>query len=117
MLYQGNLGSVCFYWEDKLLTSAPLSTYKSYEDYESLSNSLIRDGLEKGFDLKIQKLNYKFLLDKLSKLKRYKITKEDESQIGLCILALIKLKEVDKDDVVMIFPKKRKFKRMNKNIR
>jgi hypothetical protein len=51
-------------------------------------------------------------LDKLSKLKRYKITKEDESQIGLCILALIKLKEVDKDDVVMIFPKKRKRKNL-----
>ena len=116
MIYEGELGSICFYWNDKLITSAPLSKYTQLKDYEKLSKSLIISGLKKGHNLDTQKVMYQVLIDKLSQLKRYKLSREDETQIGLSILCLIKLKIVDIDDVMMLFPKKRKFKRKNKNI-
>ena len=106
MIYEGDFGSICFYWNDKLITSAPLSKYTQ-----------LKSGLNKGHNLDTQKVMYQVLIDKLSQLKRYKLSREDETQIGLSILCLIKLKVVDSDDVMMLFPKKRKFKRKNKNIR
>ena len=111
MLFEGSKGSICFYWHDILITSAPLSNKLTLEVYEELSNKLILDGLKNGFDLNLQKHKYKILLDRLSKLKKYKRLETDEAHLGLCILALIKLKEVDRDEVMMIFPKKRKFKK------
>ena len=112
MIFEGSNGCICFYWDDKLMTSAPLSKKLTLEVYEELSNKLILDGLKNGFDLNFQKLKYKLLLNKLSKLKKYKRLENDEANLGLCILALIKLKEVDRDDVMMIFPNKIKINKL-----
>ena len=61
MIYEGDFGSICFYWNDKLITSAPLSKYTQLKDYEKLSKSLIISGLKKGHNLDTQKVMYQVL--------------------------------------------------------
>ena len=111
MIYEGNRGSVCFYWNDKLITSAPLSSKRNLDFYETSAINLILDGLKKGFDLQIQKLKYLTIIQKLSSMKRYLLSREMECELSLCILSLIRLKVVEKDDVLMIFPKKKKLRK------
>ena len=41
MIFEGSNGCICFYWDDKLMTSAPLSKKLTLEVYEELSNKLI----------------------------------------------------------------------------
>ena len=41
MIKQGSKGSVCIYWNDKLLSSQPLTKKKTYSFYKSLGNDFV----------------------------------------------------------------------------
>ena len=114
MIYQGSKGCICFYdFNEKLIASAPLSKYKTMKNYTDIVDKVIIDGMRKNHNLDMQKFYYLNLLEKLSEIKKYKRTKEDEVQIGICILALIKLKVIDYDNHILICGKKKSKKKYN----
>ncbi len=91
MIYQGKQGSVCFYFENKLLGSLPLGR-KSMKDYEKARDTLLREALE---DLKLKEVKRTFWRG-IHKFKQ-RLLPEDNEFICMTILCLIKLRQIDPD--------------------
>tara|TARA_R110001632_G_scaffold47106_1_gene119335 strand:+ start:46 stop:381 length:336 start_codon:yes stop_codon:yes gene_type:complete len=107
MIHAGALGSLTFFYNDKIVCSSPLSKRNTLADHYQESNRLIREGLEKGISIKDQIRFFKLGLEALADRKRYKITREDEKYLTMCFMILIKLKHYDFDDVCLDMPKKK----------
>jgi len=95
MIHQGKQGSVCFYFENKLVGSLPLSNGKngkSMKDYEKARDTLLREALE---DLKLKEVKRTFWRG-IHKFKQ-RLLPEDNEFICMTILCLIKLRQIDPD--------------------
>lgn len=68
-----------------------------YEGWEKISNSLIRSGLVKGNNLNQQISTYQTFIKEIQKIKKYKISEEDQTMYIASILALYKLEKLDPD--------------------
>ena len=113
MIHAGALGSLTFFYNDKIVCSSPLSKRNTLADHYEESNRLIREGLEKGIPLSDQIDFFKLGLHALADRKRYKISRQDEKYLVMCFMILIKLKHYDFDDVCLDMPKKKKNKFKN----
>ncbi len=91
VVHQGSKGSVCFYFENKLVASAPLGR-KSMKDYEKARDNLLREALEAMPIKEVKRIMW-------SGLHKFKDTglERDNEFICMTILALIKLKQIDPD--------------------
>tara|TARA_R100000657_G_C4679564_1_gene127237 strand:+ start:1169 stop:1543 length:375 start_codon:yes stop_codon:yes gene_type:complete len=109
MIYTGNQGCICFYSsQDKLASSCPLSDTRSIDYYTSIASELVVNGLRMGYTIPQLRNLLKIDYDQLCSVKRYKLTKSDEAEIGACALALVKLKVYDFDDICFVAPKYKK---------
>jgi hypothetical protein len=91
MIYQGKQGSVCFYFENKLVGSLPLGK-RTMKDYEKARDTLLREALE---DLKLKEVKRTFWRG-IHKFKQ-RLLPEDNEFICMTILCLIKLRQIDPD--------------------
>jgi hypothetical protein len=91
MIYQGKQGSVCFYFENKLVGSLPLGK-RTMKDYEKARDNLLREALE---DLKLKEVKRTFWRG-IHKFKQ-RLLPEDNEFICMTILCLIKLRQIDPD--------------------
>ena len=91
MIYQGKQGSVCFYFENKLVGSLPLGK-RTMKDYEKARDTLLREALE---DLKLKEVKRTFWRG-IHKFKE-RLLPEDNEFICMTILCLIKLRQIDPD--------------------
>ena len=91
MIYQGKQGSVCFYFENKLVGSLPLGK-RTMKDYEKARDNLLREALE---DLKLKEVKRTFWRG-IHKFKE-RLLPEDNEFICMTILCLIKLRQIDPD--------------------
>tara|TARA_R100001594_G_scaffold52597_2_gene86129 strand:+ start:687 stop:1037 length:351 start_codon:yes stop_codon:yes gene_type:complete len=110
MLREGSKGSVCFFWNDKLITSSPLSKYKGIEWYEKTAHELLIAGLHSGHSLEFQKLRLFEKVIEISNKKKYKRTLDEEIQFSIAILSLTELKVIEEGEGYVCFPKKKKKK-------
>ena len=104
MVIQGKKGSVCFYFNNKLVGSLPLGK-RSLQDYEKQRDILLREALE---DQNIKKLKRTFWRG-LHKFINFGY-KEDNDFICMTILCLIKLRQIDPDGLtegLLVLPRRK----------
>ena len=118
VVIEGKNGSVTFFWKDKLIMGLPLGKW-TFDEYCKLGDELIIDSM-KDNNMKIIEIIYALMLwcnTVLNKKVRNKpLSDADLKTTCVSILALIKLKIVDPDDVLLIMPKVNKNKK-DKNVR
>ena len=123
MIYQGEHGSLCIYYKGILISSFELSQDKPFEAYEAYGRVLLEDSLRDGIPLNYQIPVLKLFIDEIYKRKKKKkpIWKTDHELFLQSIFALIKLKQIENDDLngYATFPKyckaKKKKNKLNKN--
>lgn len=91
VVHQGKQGSVCFYFENKLVGSLPLGK-RTMKDYEKARDKLLREALE---DLKLKEVKRTFWRG-IHKFKQTGLQSDNEF-ICMTILCLIKLRQIDPD--------------------
>lgn len=109
MIKEGKQGSVNFFWNDLFIASQPLG-YKQYNDYIDASNELIIDGMtDYKTNLKKQIDAYKVFCNCVyqRKLTGKRLNTENMNLFCASCLALVKLKYVEEEDVILIMPKKK----------
>lgn len=109
MIIQGKEGTLCLYWNDKLISSAPLSKKKNIDYYKEKANDMIVDSLRSGYNMKeiIKVLHQLCVSTYLKKIKINKLDTEGHAMFRDCLLSLIKLELLDFDDVCLICPRKK----------
>lgn len=109
MIIQGKHGSMCLYWKDLLICSFPLGRY-DYEHYKKEGEELIIESMRmKGYNIKSQIFQYILTCDSIyrKKLKKQKTSSMDMYLFRITLMALIKLKSKDEEDVVFLAPRKK----------
>lgn len=104
MVIQGKKGSVCFYFNNKLVGSLPLGK-RSLQDYEKQRDILLREALEDQNFKKIKRIFW----SGLHKFINFGY-KEDNQFICMTILCLIKLRQIDPDGLsegLLVCPRKK----------
>ena len=110
----GKNGSVTFFWKDKLVMGIPLGKW-NMKDYFKLGDDLILNYMREQ-KMKMIEIIHALILWCNTIMKR-KVRNKPVSDIDLkttciAIIALIKLKIFDQDDVLLIMPKKKKNKKV-----
>jgi len=117
MIIQGTEGTLCLFWNDKLISSAPLSKKKNIDYYKNKANDLIVDSLRSGYNMKeiITILHQLCVSTYLKKTKINKLDTEGHAMFRDCILSLVKLELLDFDDVCLICPRKKLSRKKQQN--
>jgi hypothetical protein len=113
MIVEGKNGSMCLYWKDLLICSFPLGRY-DYEHYKKEGDELIIQSMRmKGYNIKRQIFQYMLTCNSIhsKKLKKQKIPSMDMYLFRITLMALIKLKIIDEEDVVFLAPRKKGVKK------
>ena len=93
-LYEGNKGMINFFIENKFIATLPLNEKNTYEAYIKHSDKIIVQGLQKGENLSTIK---KKLWTVIHMMKYNELSLQDSQFVGMAILGLIKLKQIDPD--------------------
>jgi len=108
MIIQGKNGCLCLYWKDILISGFPIGG-NSLEDYIYTGEYMIVDGMRKG--KKIPELLFTFRgfceCIYLKKIHKKKISGRDHQVFLHCVMAIVKLKIMDFDDVCFVAPRKK----------
>ena len=109
MIKQGSKGTLCIYWNDKLISSQPLTKKKTYSFYKSLGNDFVlycmRDK-KKLEDIKYE-CNMYCLQFAIRRNQKKKVSAQDHYNFMLCCFSLIKLKVKNEEDLFFIAPKRK----------
>lgn len=108
---EGRDGTLCIFIHNKLLCGFPLGK-NQLKDYEQDANDMIVSGLRDNKNIKFQIYVYSHYIKEMYRKKmdnKYN-EYEDYKLLVACVLALVKLKILQFDTVVSIFPKKKKRK-------
>ena len=93
-LYEGNKGMINFFIENKFIATLPLNEINTYESYIKQSDKIIVEGLQSGYNL--SKIKNK-LWTAIHMMKYNELSLQDSQFVGMAILGLIKLKQIDPD--------------------
>lgn len=110
MIIQGSKGSICVYYKDLLISSFPLTQKKTLEWYEKSANkALIRGMRVEDIKLKTMCVVFKEILDYtyIKKINKKRIDSEQHQLFFMSVLSLIKLKKIEFEDHIAIFPRKK----------
>lgn len=109
MIYQGSEGSMCFYYKGLLISSYPLSKFKTCDKYLSQGEEVIYKS--KGVPIRIQIKTYLQFCNAIynRKLNKQPIYREDHIMFLNCLTALLRLKIIDNDESngYYCFPRKK----------
>ena len=108
MIYQGSKGSINGFYKGRLIVSRPLSEKLTYQEYRQQADRVIIEGLREGYNIDFIKKSSKRLL----KLTRYEPlikepTKEDLNLILLSLFILIKFREIEEDESILVCGRKK----------
>ena len=112
MIIQGSHGSLNLYYKGLFISSFALSDNKRFEDYQSLGHQFILDSMiKKNINIKFQLTSYRIFCDKIYERKKNKqpIRRSDHEMFLFSLFALLKLKDIDNDDLngYLIMPRKK----------
>jgi len=109
MIYNGSNGSVCFYYKGLLISSYPLSKFKTLDKYLYQGEDLIYKS--KGIPIKSQIKMYIHYCNMiyLRKKENKPIYRQDHIYFLNCLTALLRLRIIDNDEQngYMCFNKKK----------
>tara|TARA_R110000744_G_scaffold136641_3_gene246689 strand:- start:787 stop:1137 length:351 start_codon:yes stop_codon:yes gene_type:complete len=113
MIYQGESGSINFFFKNRLIVSRPLTKEITVDYYENSRDNVIREAMEAGWSLKRQINFHKGFLKTCRYTDMIKQPDEDDLNIILITgLILIKLRQIDPDGdregLLIMGPKKKK---------
>jgi hypothetical protein len=114
MFIQGKQGSLNLYYKDLYIASYPLGKMK-LKDYEEVANDLIVTSMRKqNRNIREQIFAYKFFCQSMltKRIKKKKMSLDDHRMFLGCLLALVKLKIYEPDDVMLICKRKKKNKKI-----
>jgi len=111
-IFEGSEGSLNVFFKDLLISSFPLTKKKTLERYKYQGDHLLEETLREGMDLRTQKFTYLYFCNKIYNQKKEKkaIWTTDHKLFLSCIFGLIKLKELDYEDNILVMSKKKKRK-------
>lgn len=109
VVVNGSKGSICFYWKNILIVGLPHSDKKNLDYYMNQSYDTIRQGFNLNNNIEQQCKAYsKYLKLILQKKKNNEDIDFDDLYVAcIAILALVKFKRIDIDDVSLILPRKK----------
>ncbi len=108
MIIQGKDGSLVLFYKDLLIAGFPLGHYQ-YEDYQKQANDFIVRSLKENKPIHFQIQSFLKICDLIhaKKLKGKKISGYDLQLFSASLLALVKFKILDEDDVIFIAGRKK----------
>tara|TARA_R110000737_G_scaffold4753_2_gene15311 strand:+ start:116 stop:478 length:363 start_codon:yes stop_codon:yes gene_type:complete len=108
MIIQGKEGSLVLFYKDLLIAGFPLG-HNQYEDYQEQANDFIIRSLKEKKPIHIQIPAYLRICELIhdKKLKGKKISGYDLQLFSASLLSLVKLKQLDEDDVIFIAGRKK----------
>jgi len=111
----GEDGMICIYLNDNLICGYALGEL-SVQDYIEMAYDMIVSGMRDNKKIAFQIFTYSQYCKEIYKKFKRKIPIEDEDYrlFLICILSLIKLKILEWDDIVMVFPNYKKIKERKK---
>jgi len=109
MIYDGSKGSICFYYKGLLISSYPLSKFKTLDKYLNQGEELIYKS--KGIPIKSQIKMYLLFCNNIHERKKNNkpIYRQDHIYFLNCLTALMRLRIIDNDEQngYMCFNKKK----------
>ena len=107
MILQGSEGSLNLFFNDKFITSQPLSKKKPVSYYVKSADAFLIYSMRK-HKLKLEDMKMIIVggLQKMIKMKRYHRDADNDEQMMLMFLSLVKLKIFDFDDVCLVMRRK-----------
>ena len=114
MIIQGKNGCLCLYWNDKLISGFPLGG-NTLENYIYTGEFMILDGMRKGKKIPELLRTFKGFCECIYQkriIHKKKISGTDHQVFLHCLMALVKLKIIEFDDVCFVAPRK-KGKKLN----
>lgn len=110
MLFYGSNGTLCLYFKGLLISSFPLTKFKTLERYLNQGEEMIYKS--KGIPIKAQIKTYLYLCNMIYKRKQNNlpIYKSDHIYFLNCLFALLRLKIINNDETngYMVFKNKKK---------
>tara|TARA_R110000744_G_scaffold322612_2_gene428561 strand:+ start:129 stop:473 length:345 start_codon:yes stop_codon:yes gene_type:complete len=109
MIIQGSKGSINVYHKDLFISSFPLSNKRTIEWYEDNANKALIRGIKiENISLKTMIVVFKEILEYTyqKKINKKRIDSEQHQLFFMSILSLIKLKQIEHDDHILIMKKK-----------
>ncbi len=108
MIIQGKDGTICTYWNDLLISSLPLGN-KKVKDYEDATNRFILQSLKKDINIKDLIMYARAFCNTVfkKKIKKERIDRDEHHAFNMSLLALIRLNQIEEDDVTLICPRKK----------
>jgi hypothetical protein len=114
MFIQGKQGSLNLYYKDLYIASYPLGKM-NLKDYQEVANDLIVTSMRKQKrNIREQIFAYKLFCQSMltKRIKKKKMSLDDHRMFLGCLLALVKLKIYEPDDVMLICKRKKKNKKI-----
>jgi hypothetical protein len=109
MMIQGKQGQLCLYYNELLIAGYPLGKM-NITDYRKIADDLIINSMRtEKRNMREQIFAYKYFCQCIysRKLKKKYISIDDYRMFLACLLALVKLRIYESDDVSMVFPRKK----------
>jgi len=110
VVIEGKNGSVTFFWKNKLVMGIPLGKW-NMKDYTKLGDDLILKYMREN-NMKVIEIIQALILwcntIMTKKVRNKPLSDTDLKTTCIAIMSLIKLKIVDKDEVLLIMSKKKK---------
>tara|TARA_R110000787_G_scaffold199605_6_gene310706 strand:- start:2925 stop:3260 length:336 start_codon:yes stop_codon:yes gene_type:complete len=108
MIIQGKDGTICTYWNDLLISSLPLGKRK-VKDYEDATNRFILQSCRSGYKIKDLIMYSRAYCNTVFKKKitKKRIDRDEHHTFNISLLALIRLNQIEGDDVTLICPRKK----------
>lgn len=104
-IFQGSQGSISVFYQDKLVASAALTKRRPYEALVTEAYDLVEDAVRsKGLSLRrISQMMLTAILSQRRYNRRF-ISKEDQLLIVITMIALVRLKIFEAEDVLYVMP-------------
>tara|TARA_R110001599_G_C12117393_1_gene648552 strand:+ start:734 stop:1081 length:348 start_codon:yes stop_codon:yes gene_type:complete len=109
MIVEGKHGSFNIFFNDVLIHGYPLGRMNVVDYFKVADNLMIKAMRENNRTLRQQSLAYKYYCTMIymKKLKKKDISEGDLRMFLACMLALVKLKQFEPEEVLLIMPRKK----------
>ncbi len=112
MITQGKNGSINLYYNELLIEGFPLGQMNVIDYFKVADDLMIKSMRDNNKNLREQSLAYKYFCSMIymKKLKKKYISEEDLRMFLACLLSLVKLRQFEPEEVLLVMPRKKKKK-------
>ena len=109
-IYEGSNGSLNLFYNERLVSSFPLTNKKTFSRYKYQGDYIILKSMNEKLKLKQIIITFKSFCDLIYQRKKNNqaIRKSDHQMFLSCFFGLLKLKQIDEDNILIMKKKKKK---------